>query len=229
MQLTGTVVFWRDDRGFGFVLCDQTQQKLFFHIREQGFDANSAKASEKTRPSIGDTLQFQLGQDKQQRDIASQWQLVATSASKPTSTSQQPTGSAATAVDLALAKEIALYFRCGFLILIVIALLFGTLPYILPILYLEASLFTYWLYRADKQAAIARQGKRLPEQSLQLFSFIGGWPGAYIAQKKLSHKNSKWLFQREFALIILGNSVLVIWLLSNHGQEFIGRLALFAG
>uniref|UniRef100_UPI00404884CE cold shock domain-containing protein n=1 Tax=Rheinheimera sp. TaxID=1869214 RepID=UPI00404884CE len=35
MQLSGTVVFWRDDKGFGFVKCDQSQQQLFFHIRDQ--------------------------------------------------------------------------------------------------------------------------------------------------------------------------------------------------
>ena len=58
MQLSGTVVFWRDDKGFGFVLCEQSQQKLFFHIRDM--------AGVGDRPKPGDKLQFSLSKDNQQ-------------------------------------------------------------------------------------------------------------------------------------------------------------------
>lgn len=213
MQLTGRVVFWRDDKGFGFVVCDQTQQKLFFHIRD--FVAPSP------RPGEGDRLSFKLGHDRKNRPIAVSLALQ-----------QQANRSMrhriAPVVDLTYTQDVALYFRCAFLVLVVIALLFGSLPYVLPLLYIEASLFTYWLYQADKNAAIARQSTRLPEQSLQLFSLIGGWPGALLAQKKLAHKRSKFLFQREFWLVVIGNSILLIWLLSQHGQQFLNRLALWS-
>lgn len=213
--LTGRVVFWQDAKGFGFLTCQQNQQKLFFHIRD--FVTKSA------RPEIGDELQFQLSEDRSGRTIATQLQFVDTTKQtqhKPQQTSQW--------IDLTYAQDISLYFRSGFLMLLVMALLFGSLPLMLPILYIEASLFTYWLYQQDKAAAIVGQPKRLPEESLQLYSFIGGWPGALLAQKKLAHKRSKFQFQREFWLVVAGNAMLIIWLLSQHGQEFIGRLALLS-
>lgn len=271
MYLTGTVVFWRDDKGFGFIVAEPSQEKYFFHIRDlnlQDGALNNAPTIDITapnieinktltnnqkeyRPKVGDQLNFQQGTDKQGRRIAAPWQPSAEclaqasiaaikqdgATSSATSSKQQAKNaynkpslnhSQQQNIDIQHTKEIALFFRLGFFVLFIIAVLFGTLPYLLPILYLEASLFTYWLYRSDKQAAIARQRDRLPEQSLQLFSLIGGWPGAYIAQKKLSHKSSKWLFQREFALIILANTILVIWLISSSGQDFFGQFAFFA-
>ncbi len=213
MQLTGKVVHWRDDKGFGFVVPDNDTQQLFFHIRDF--------ADNKTRPEEGCRLQFSLGKDKQGRPLATQLQII-------NATNEPDPPPQADVIDLDYTQDVALYFRCAFLVLVVIALLFGTLPYVLPILYIEASLFTYWLYRVDKQAAIARQRQRLPEQSLQLFSLIGGWPGALLAQKKLAHKRHKFLFQREFLLVIIGNGILLIWLLSQHGQLFLGRLAIWS-
>lgn len=219
MPLTGKVVFWQDRKGFGFLICDQTAEKLFFHIRDL---QPAAQTKQKLRPQEGDTLTFTKGLDKQGRTIATALRFVSPpQAERFTSTIVHNN------VDLNYTQAVALYFRAGFLMLVIIALLFGSLPYLLPILYLEASLFTYWLYEADKNAAIARQVQRLPEESLQMFSLIGGWPGALFAQKKLAHKRSKPLFQREFWLVVLANSILLIWLLSQHGQHFLSRLAVF--
>jgi uncharacterized membrane protein YsdA (DUF1294 family)/cold shock CspA family protein len=216
MQLTGTVVFWRDDKGFGFVVCDQSNEKLFFHIRDQ--------AGSNGRPQNGDQLKFALAKDKQGRVIAAPWQLHAVS--NIASPAKPPLDGAA---DIARANHISLLFRLSFLIAVAAALLFGKLVYVLPLLYIEASLFTYWLYKADKEAAIARHGNRLTEETLQLFSLIGGWPGAYIAQQQLAHKRRKQSFRREFGFVILGNAMLVVWLLSPWGQQFLARLALLAG
>lgn len=218
MQLTGRVVFWQDQKGFGFLICEQSQEKLFFHIRD--VKPNPATQA-KVRPAEGDTLFFVRGTDKQGRAIATELVILSSQTPPVATTSKKNT------VDLVYAQDVALYFRAAFLMLVIIALLFGSLPYVLPLLYIEASLFTYWLYQADKNAAIARQPQRLPEESLQMFSLIGGWPGALLAQKKLAHKRSKPLFQREFWLVVLANCILLIWLLSQHGQQFLSRLALF--
>ena len=218
MQLSGTVVFWRDDKGFGFVLCEQNQQKLFFHIRDL--------VSGNARPQVGDKINFSLQQDKQGRDIAASWSFT----SDKTLTCPKPYRLPVSddAIDIRYANQIALLFRLSFLAAVVIALLYGQLIYVLPLLYVEASLFTYWLYKADKEAAIARHGNRLAEESLQLFSLIGGWPGAYIAQQQLAHKRSKIPFRREFGFVIAGNALLVMWLLSPWGQQFLARMAILA-
>jgi uncharacterized membrane protein YsdA (DUF1294 family)/cold shock CspA family protein len=219
MQLSGTVVFWRDDKGFGFVVCEQNQEKLFFHIRDL--------ATGNARPQPGDQLQFSITQDKQGRDIAAPWQFITPKTALISD--PPPHRSTDDAADIRYANHIALLFRLSFLIAVAIALLYGRLLYVLPLLYIEASLFTYWLYKADKEAAIARHGNRLAEESLQLFSLIGGWPGAYIAQRQLAHKRSKIPFRREFGFVILGNALLVIWLLSPWGEQFLARMALFTG
>lgn len=217
--LTGRVVFWQDAKGFGFLTCQHNQQQLFFHIRD--FVTKSA------RPEIGDELQFQLSEDRSGRTIATQLQFV-DAAKQASGKAKDKSKASSQWIDLDYAQDISLYFRSGFLMLLTMALLFGSLPLMLPILYIEASLFTYWLYKQDKAAAIVGQPKRLPEESLQLYSFIGGWPGALLAQRKLAHKRSKFQFQREFWLVVVGNAMLIIWLLSQHGQEFIGRLALLS-
>ncbi len=218
MQLTGKVVFWRDDKGFGFVVCDQNQQKLFFHIRD--------RAAGTQRPVPGDTLHFSQGTDKQGRPVATRWRFAV--AAKTTAAVPLPATYSSRA-DIIQASQIALFFRLAFLLAVLLALLFGKLPYVLPLLYVEASLMTYWLYKTDKEAAIARHGNRLAEESLQLFALIGGWPGAYIAQQQLAHKRSKLSFRREFGFVILGNAMLVGWLLSPWGQQFLARIALLAG
>lgn len=210
MQQLGKVVYWQDQKGFGFLICQQTGQKLFFHIRDFIVD--------KSRPALGDILTFTTGTDKQGRPIATA--LALHHPANSITTAPQPY------IDLDYAQDVALYFRAAFLVIVIIALLFGSLPYILPLLYLEASLLTYWLYQTDKNAAIARQPQRLPEESLQMFSLIGGWPGALLAQRKLAHKRRKPLFQREFWLVALANSLVLLWLLSQHGQQFLSTLAL---
>lgn len=219
MQLTGKVVFWRDDKGFGFVVCNQTRQKLFFHIRDH--------AGSEGRPQLNDLLQFSVKQDKQGRDIAAPWQFVHAKPATPASPYKAAVQSDSFSIQYA--KHIALLFRLSFLVAVIIALLFGRLLYILPLLYLEASVFTYWLYKTDKEAAIVRHGNRLTEESLQLYSLIGGWPGAYIAQYQLAHKRSKLSFRREFGFVIVGNTLLLIWLISPWGQQILARMALWAG
>ncbi|MBZ9611342.1 DUF1294 domain-containing protein [Rheinheimera maricola] len=216
MQYNGKVVHWRDDKGFGFVFCQQNQQKLFFHIRDF--------AGSTGRPDNGDELQFAITKDKQGRDIAAPWRFSNAKARNSSKAKQQNSS-----IDIQYAQQISLFFRIAFLITVLAALLFGRLPWVLPLLYVEASIFTYWLYKADKDAAIAGHGNRLAEQSLQLFALIGGWPGAYLAQRQLAHKRSKLSFRREFGFVILGNALLVSWLLSPWGQAFLARMALLAG
>ena len=217
MQLSGTVVSWHDDKGFGFVKCDQSQQQLFFHIRDQ--------AGGNARPELGDRLHFTQGNDKRGRPIASQWRF---SDNDKASSNTPVAAGKSSAATINQASQFSLLFRLSFLSAVVLALLFGKLPYVLPLLYIEASLMTYWLYKTDKEAAIARHGNRLAEESLQLFALIGGWPGAYIAQQQLAHKRSKLSFRREFGFVILGNTLLVSWLLSPWGQAFLARMALWA-
>jgi uncharacterized membrane protein YsdA (DUF1294 family) len=63
------------------------------------------------------------------------------------------------------------------------------------------SLITYAAYASDKRKA-RMEAWRTPEVVLHLLELAGGWPGAWVAQRRLRHKCSKCSYQFEFWLII---------------------------
>lgn len=66
---------------------------------------------------------------------------------------------------------------------------------------------TYFLFRSDKQRAESGAW-RIPESTLHLAELIGGWPGAYLAQRVFRHKISKPAFQVFFWIIVLAHEYL---------------------
>lgn len=87
-------------------------------------------------------------------------------------------------------------------------------------LYLAASLAAFIAYAKDKSAAQNDQW-RTPENTLQLLSLIGGWPGALIAQRWLRHKTSKASFQLVFWATVILNSSTLVWLLTPSGTRLL--------
>jgi uncharacterized membrane protein YsdA (DUF1294 family) len=68
------------------------------------------------------------------------------------------------------------------------------------------NLLTFALYARDKHAARTGQW-RTPENTLHLFSLLGGWPAAWVAQRVLRHKTAKRSFQWVFWLTVVVNLV----------------------
>jgi uncharacterized membrane protein YsdA (DUF1294 family) len=67
---------------------------------------------------------------------------------------------------------------------------------------LAISALTYWIYAVDKRRA--ENGEwRVPEARLHLLDLLGGWPGGFLAQRRLRHKCSKGSYQFVFWLIVL--------------------------
>jgi uncharacterized membrane protein YsdA (DUF1294 family) len=64
------------------------------------------------------------------------------------------------------------------------------------------SALTYWAYAVDKRRAEEREW-RVAEARLHLLELLGGWPGAFLAQRRLRHKCSKGSYQAVFWLIVL--------------------------
>lgn len=52
------------------------------------------------------------------------------------------------------------------------------------------SLATFAAYGLDKRRA-AVGGRRVPERTLHLLAFLGGWPGAILARRQCRHKTRK--------------------------------------
>ena len=75
---------------------------------------------------------------------------------------------------------------------------------LIPTLYAAMSLLTFVAYALDKRAA--RKGAwRTPESTLHLLEFLGGWPGAWLAQRTLRHKSVKTSFRIVFFVMVALN------------------------
>jgi len=70
------------------------------------------------------------------------------------------------------------------------------------------SLVTFVAYGLDKGRA-RTAGRRIPEQTLHLLAFLGGWPGAWIAQRLFHHKTRKLSFRVTFWLVVALHLALV--------------------
>jgi len=67
---------------------------------------------------------------------------------------------------------------------------------------LVVGLLTYAAYALDKRHARTNQW-RLAEAWLHSLELIGGWPGAFLAQRRLRHKCSKTSYQCVFWIIVI--------------------------
>jgi uncharacterized membrane protein YsdA (DUF1294 family) len=72
------------------------------------------------------------------------------------------------------------------------------------------NLLTFALYYFDKRAAI-RGDPRTPENTLHVLALLGGWPGAFLAQRIFRHKSRKRQFQIIFWTCVAINLLIVFW------------------
>jgi uncharacterized membrane protein YsdA (DUF1294 family) len=59
-------------------------------------------------------------------------------------------------------------------------------------------------YGLDKRQA-ANGGRRVSERTLHLMAFLGGWPGALIAQRQFRHKTQKMTFRIVFWMVVMAH------------------------
>ena len=75
---------------------------------------------------------------------------------------------------------------------------------LIPMVYLMMSLVTFIAYAVDKRAAV-RGAWRTPESTLHTLELLGGWPGAWLAQRLLRHKSVKKSFRIVFFVMVVFN------------------------
>jgi uncharacterized membrane protein YsdA (DUF1294 family)/cold shock CspA family protein len=193
MRFTGKLKTWNDERGFGFIEPTQKGQELFVHIK--AFPLGTG------RPAIGQTLTFEVetASDGKKKARAVQYPVRAIHAPRPKVDSPAPwTLPRILAIPVFAAIYAYVAVRWGF-----------SLPVLLA--YLVLSLVAFFAYALDKSAAVSGRW-RISEQTLHLFAFAGGWPGALVAQQLLRHKTSKKSFIYVFWLTVLLNiAALVAW------------------
>jgi uncharacterized membrane protein YsdA (DUF1294 family) len=74
---------------------------------------------------------------------------------------------------------------------------------------LALSTFAFFAYRSDKRRAEAGEW-RIPESTLHFMELIGGWPGAFLAQRRFRHKTSKTPFQVVFWIVVLTHQFIAV-------------------
>ena len=90
---------------------------------------------------------------------------------------------------------------------------FGLLNGMVLLLISLMNVMSYWFYAQDKEAA-QLGNRRVPENTLHILSFLGGWPAAWLAQQRLRHKTQKQPFRKIYFCTIFLNILLILWLIS---------------
>lgn len=201
MRDQGRLVEWLDEQGYGFIQpSDSSKERVFLHIKDF--------ARPGPRPIVGCALEYLVVLDEHGRFRAQQVTYLKASQvqqSKPASKDNV----------IHMPKNIsAMQILCVLYILAIVALSIAGLLSGIALLALSlVNVATYWFYAQDKEAA--RLGnRRVPEQSLHLLAFLGGWPAAWLAQQKLRHKTQKQPFRRIYFCTIAFNILLILWLIS---------------
>lgn len=187
---------WQDDKGFGFIRTEQLAQEVFFHIHQY---------RGRQRPAVGETVFFQLGAGKQGKPQAVSVQTAEyRQAQQQRVLRQQRQQQAAFDAGRSVMTLLALLLYP----LLLVAAALGWLFWQAWLWYLVAGALTFFAYWKDKRAA--EQGSwRTPENTLHLFSLLGGWPGALLAQTWLRHKSTKMPFRLIFWLTVGANLALL--------------------
>jgi uncharacterized membrane protein YsdA (DUF1294 family)/cold shock CspA family protein len=197
---TGRIVEWNRDRGFGYL--EHDGDRVFLHIRE---------FSERHKaPEIGDRIRFVTGVDRQGRPCAKQ-------AAHVNDGGRFGVPDGLVLLLLMAAPAVAIY-RVGET---------GGWQFA-AVCWAGFSGMTYWAYALDKKNAQAGAARE-PEKMLHLMESIGGWPGAFVAQRRLRHKSTKLGYQFVFWSIVALHEFIAIdalrgWPMMRHLLDRIAAL-----
>lgn len=195
----GNIVYWNDQKGYGFIATGEDEPNTFFHI--------STFLSADQRPQKGDAVSF-TRQSEGEKPSA---ERVVLRDNENTLTEPPETDKPA---EKPFKAEGIIYILADISFFILLASANITIALTCAII----SVLTVALYSYDKHAAIFER-QRIPEASLHLAALLGGWPGALIARPLLRHKTRKTRFILFFWMSIVVNiSALyaLIWYLSKH-------------
>jgi len=201
MRDQGSLVEWFDDQGYGFIQpSDPAKDRVFLHIKDF--------AKPGPRPIVGCALDYLVILDERGRYRAQQVMYLKAAQAKSLQAKFKPSKPNQSE------KLQPMQIACVAYILLLVALTLGGLLSGLVLLLVSLmNALSYWLYAQDKEAA--QLGNcRIPENTLHLVAFLGGWPAAWLAQQKLRHKTQKQPFRQIYFCTIAFNIILILWLIS---------------
>lgn len=201
MRDQGRLIEWFDDKGYGFIQPnDSAKDRVFLHIKDF--------ARPGPRPIVGCALEYLIILDERGRYRAQQVTYLKAAQVKaaPNKVKDNLTR---------MPKKVPLMqILCIAYILALAALsIMGLLKGIALLAISLVNAATYWFYAQDKEAA-QLGNRRVPENTLHILSFLGGWPAAWLAQQRLRHKTQKQPFRQIYFCTIAFNILLILWLIS---------------
>lgn len=204
--MDGTLISWKDSRGFGFLAPAAGGADVFVHISEF-VDASR-------RPLIGESFTFEMGATPEGKIRARRVLAVG-------ATLDDAPPPARRSLNLGLAGYLAV---AAFVVLFALIATERSLPIWVIGLYAGTSILTFLVYADDKSAA-AKGRWRTPEGSLLALGIVGGWPGAVVAQRMLRHKTRKMSFQLAFWGTVALNVAAFVTFSSPEFLELVAQLS----
>jgi len=202
MRDQGRLVEWLDDKGYGFIQPnDESKGRVFLHIKDF--------AQKGPRPIVGCALEYVVQLDGQGRYKAKQVTYLKASQTASKSTRPAKKSNAQSTSKLQPMQILCVVYIVALAILSVSGFLNGMVLLFVSII----NVMTYWFYAQDKESAQNGQ-RRVPENTLHVLSFLGGWPAAWLAQQRLRHKTQKQPFRKIYFCTIFFNILLILWLIS---------------
>ena len=201
MRKKGKIVRWNEDKGFGFIQPFDSKQQIFIHITE---------IQHRRTPSPGDVITYSNSSDENNRPSAVDAVMAGDKHIKKKARE--------------LNKSVII-FAVGYLVLYAVLVLFKMTPVELWGFMCLLSVITYIAFARDKAKA-QKNHWRVQESTLLLFSLMGGWPGALIAQQRLRHKSSKQSFKFVLWVTIFVSVLIYAWAVSPKGQPYVEELVL---
>jgi uncharacterized membrane protein YsdA (DUF1294 family)/cold shock CspA family protein len=215
MRKQGKVVRWDPAKGFGFIRSPDTNQEVFFHIKDYRWNTAPREGeavwfeeihvggkgprgmSVLPVNTLNDPRSYEPGSHKPKHH----WRSTKSN-SRHVNTNAEPTSAALVLV---------LFF--AWVALVGWGVMQKRLPTWAIGVTVVLNLITLCVYAHDKYAA--QHGRwRVREDTLHLLGLLGGWPGAWLAQQAMRHKSSKPAFRATYwGTVTTHFAVLVGWLL----------------
>ena len=188
MRFQGRITTWKDDQGFGFITPNGGGDPVFVHIK--------TFSNRQRRPVGNELVTYEVNVDERRRPRAMNVAYVGEQTVERSSAGRG--WGAAVFVTL-------------FVILLIVAVATRTLPIEVLGIYAAASVIAFIAYAFDKSAA-EREQWRTKESTLHFFGLIGGWPGAWLAQRVFRHKSRKQEFQAVYwTTVVLNCAALLMY------------------
>ena len=195
----GVLVMWNDQKGFGFIRPQGTEDDYFVHI-------STFKKGLTRRPEIGDDVHFRAGgQDAKKRATYAHIPAIEPSQRASDTPFELNPRQRSWVINVLIITPLVL---SGFLLLMAK----NPLPFFS---YWILSLLTMFLYGLDKAHAATHRW-RIPEVYFHLLELMGGWPGALIAQNDFRHKTRMssyiWILRGIIAIHLMVWGIYFYWL-----------------